>query len=238
MFASLSSGLLARKGAAKPAMRPQGFGQMGSSLEDLGWNDMGGDTRDMQPAPVLPSSDEPDADSLNRRNAAAGLTPAHAHGQAAEFRPRVVPVEEPADVEPEAYAPEITPEPRLVSKVAAVAHEPIAPMAEPEPEPVALEPAPVPAEPAFVAARPAPASPARRADPRPRAERGANGKAAFTLRLDPARHLRLRLACAVSGRSAQGLVTDALDQALRSIPGLDDVAGQMPGEIRPRSRKA
>ena len=40
-FASLSSGLLARKGAAKPAMRPQGFGQMGGSIEDLGWNDMG-----------------------------------------------------------------------------------------------------------------------------------------------------------------------------------------------------
>ena len=39
-FASLSSGLLARKGAAKPAMRPQGFGQ-GMGLEDLGWNDMG-----------------------------------------------------------------------------------------------------------------------------------------------------------------------------------------------------
>ena len=40
-FASLSSGLLARKGAARPAMRPQGFGQGGASLEDLGWNDMG-----------------------------------------------------------------------------------------------------------------------------------------------------------------------------------------------------
>ena len=39
-FASLSSGLLARKGAARPAMRPQGFGQSGASLEDLGWNDM------------------------------------------------------------------------------------------------------------------------------------------------------------------------------------------------------
>ena len=40
-FASLSSGLLARKGGARPAMRPQGFGQIGSGLEDLGWNDMG-----------------------------------------------------------------------------------------------------------------------------------------------------------------------------------------------------
>ena len=40
-FASLSSGLLARKGAARPAMRPQGFGQLGSGLDDVGWNDMG-----------------------------------------------------------------------------------------------------------------------------------------------------------------------------------------------------
>ena len=40
-FASLSSGLLARKGAAKPAMRPQAFGNIGASLDDLGWNDMG-----------------------------------------------------------------------------------------------------------------------------------------------------------------------------------------------------
>src|SRR4051794_39238257 len=40
-YASLSSGLLARKGGAKPAMRPQGFNSFGGSLEDLGWNDMG-----------------------------------------------------------------------------------------------------------------------------------------------------------------------------------------------------
>ena len=49
-YASLSSGLLARKGGAKPAMRPQGFNGGfggnagfggGGSLEDLGWNDMG-----------------------------------------------------------------------------------------------------------------------------------------------------------------------------------------------------
>lgn len=49
--ASLSSGLLARKGQAKPAMRPQGFGGFGSipgAQDDLGWNDMG----DTEPAPV------------------------------------------------------------------------------------------------------------------------------------------------------------------------------------------
>ena len=37
-YASLSSGLLARKGTARPAMRPQGYH---TGLEDLGWNDMG-----------------------------------------------------------------------------------------------------------------------------------------------------------------------------------------------------
>ncbi|MBW0145264.1 hypothetical protein [Sphingomicrobium clamense] len=41
-FASLSSGLLARKGSARPAMRRQGFGQVGpGGLDDLGWNDLG-----------------------------------------------------------------------------------------------------------------------------------------------------------------------------------------------------
>ncbi|MEO7654863.1 MAG: hypothetical protein ABIS23_04165, partial [Sphingomicrobium sp.] len=49
-------------------------------------------------------------------------------------------------------------------------------------------------------------------------------KAAFTLRLDPERHLKLRLACAVRGRSAQQLVTDALDELLGRMPELDDMA--------------
>ena len=48
-LASLSSTLLARKGHAKPAMRPQGFASFGfgggasHAQEDLGWNDMGHD---------------------------------------------------------------------------------------------------------------------------------------------------------------------------------------------------
>ncbi len=46
--ASLSSGLLARKGQARPAMRPQGFHGPSVGLDDLGWNDMGD-----EPAPVL-----------------------------------------------------------------------------------------------------------------------------------------------------------------------------------------
>ncbi|HEX7782735.1 MAG TPA: hypothetical protein VF509_08000 [Sphingobium sp.] len=49
-------------------------------------------------------------------------------------------------------------------------------------------------------------------------------KAAFTLRLDPERHLRLRLACAVGNRSAQQIVTDALDAFLNGRPEIDALA--------------
>src|SRR3546814_12497929 len=52
-FASLSSSLLARKGQARPAMRPQLI-TTSSTLEDLGWNDMGFD-----PAPEVPEPAEP-----------------------------------------------------------------------------------------------------------------------------------------------------------------------------------
>jgi len=53
-------------------------------------------------------------------------------------------------------------------------------------------------------------------------------KAAFTLRLDPERHLRLRLACAVGNRSAQHIVTEALDAFLDSHPDLEKLANQVP----------
>ena len=58
-FASLSSTLLARKGGAKPAMRPQSavLGPVdgvaaAANLEDLGWNDMGEDVAPMPEAPA------------------------------------------------------------------------------------------------------------------------------------------------------------------------------------------
>lgn len=51
--ASLSSGLLARKGQARPAMRPQGFHGPSVGLDDLGWNDMG-DDRAESVAPSAP----------------------------------------------------------------------------------------------------------------------------------------------------------------------------------------
>ncbi len=53
-------------------------------------------------------------------------------------------------------------------------------------------------------------------------------KAAFTLRLDADRHLKLRLACAVSGRSAQQIVTQALDDYLNDLPEIDRLAQQLP----------
>jgi hypothetical protein len=66
------------------------------------------------------------------------------------------------------------------------------------------------------------ATPARTAKTSPATARTA--KAAFTLRLDPERHLRLRLACAVGNRSAQQIVTDALDAFLNSRPEIDALA--------------
>src|SRR3546814_12800878 len=62
-----------------------------------------------------------------------------------------------------------------------------------------------------------------RPKPRAKAPRGqrARDKAAFTLRLDAERHLRLRLASAVTARSAQTLLTELLDDYLASLPELD-----------------
>jgi hypothetical protein len=84
-----------------------------------------------------------------------------------------------------------------------------------------------------VMVEPAPVTPLLSAPtraPRPRAAPGSKAKAAFTLRLDAARHLKLRLACAVTGRSAQQLVTEALDQLLCSIPELDAMADRAPAK--------
>jgi predicted HicB family RNase H-like nuclease len=56
----------------------------------------------------------------------------------------------------------------------------------------------------------------------------ANGRrAAFTLRVDAERHLKLRLACTVKGCSAQQLVTQALDQLLDGLPEIADLAAQV-----------
>ncbi|HEX2624830.1 MAG TPA: hypothetical protein VHM21_06220 [Sphingomicrobium sp.] len=80
--------------------------------------------------------------------------------------------------------------------------------------------------PAALAVVRAPAQAPRRHVSRARAAPGSKAKAAFTLRLDPERHLKLRLACAVDGRSAQQIVTDALDHLLERMPELDAMASK------------
>ena len=52
-------------------------------------------------------------------------------------------------------------------------------------------------------------------------------RAAFTLRVDAERHLKLRLACAVSNRSAQQLVTEALDRLLAESPDVTELSAHL-----------
>ncbi|RYE01463.1 MAG: hypothetical protein EOP61_11170 [Sphingomonadales bacterium] len=163
-MASLSSSLLARKGTAKPAMRPQGFVDLHAHNphDDLGWNDMG---------------DEPVAVTQ--------------------------PIEKPVVL-------------RQIESIEEKIAQAPAPVAAPEPvvAPAPAAPAPKPLAPAAVA-RVARAAAAK------------TSKAAFTLRLDTDRHLRLRLASAVTNRSAQQIVTEALDAFLRSQTEVEALARQI-----------
>ncbi|MWV27264.1 hypothetical protein GRF63_05040 [Erythrobacter sp. GH3-10] len=68
------------------------------------------------------------------------------------------------------------------------------------------------------------------AEPRPRQKAADQGRrAAFTLRLDNERHLKLRLASTMQSCSAQQLVTEALDRFLQDIPELDSIAAHVAG---------
>ena len=175
--ASLSSTLLARKGQAKPAMRPQGFGGFGTfpgsgheAQDDLGWNDMGHHVEEPQPiyAPVPPV--------LVQR--------------------------------------EVLREEFAVPAPAPVAYEP---------EPVSVvPPAPATIKPISVATA------ARIGRETTKKHTKNHAKAAFTLRLDHDRHLRLRLASALHNASAQTLVTEALDQFLQTLPEVEDLVRQIP----------
>ncbi len=221
-FASLSSGLLARKGAAKPAMRPQGFGQMGSGLDDLGWNDMGFEP----PRPTVVSMEAGSAEPGHGPliNPAAALTPASpVHQQQAKIVERLATDDQGDEFDETAeLVAEDTPP---VAEVIAISRpSPVMP-APVTPAPVT----PAPVTPAPVTPAPTPAATPRPARaPRARSAPGSKGKAAFTLRLDPDRHLKLRLACVVGGKSAQQLVTQALDHLLGSMPELDDMASKAP----------
>ncbi len=199
-IASLSAGLLARKGAARPAMRRQmplgGFASLSGNVahqahEDLGWNDMGYDVDPVQ------SDVEP------VRHVDHGLTPMLTH-PAAPDRPLDDFVDAPT-------AAEIAPITVGVSV----------------PDQV---PSPVAEQQAALAASLAGGSPTVAAEtqsqPRPRVARaprvkpGARGSYAFTLRLDPERHLKLRLASVTANLSSQQLLVRLLDQFLADQPAV------------------
>ena len=168
-FASLSAGLLARKGTARPAMRRPYTAGAGATLpvsvqDDLGWNDMG---EDHAPAPTPP------------------LTVVKGDGHIVAEHPRRPAVHQQVQAarEPDTCEQEVT---------------------APSQRNTGLSPAMT--------------------------------KAAFTLRLDPQRHLRLRLASAVNNRSAQQIVTEALDAFLDCQPEVERLAQQVPGDGMGRAR--
>ena len=190
-YASLSSGLLARKGAARPAMRPQGYGAP-QGFDDLGWNDMG----QVQPPHEELVEELPE----HVPSSISALTPAPKLPRSDEA------VEEPEVVaQQRAIAESFPPEVEAEAEAEEIVEEEVAPVAVPLPKPRAH-------------VVPLPRRPINRA----KVEEGR--KAAFTLRLDAQRHLRLRLATAVTGQSAQQIVTSALDALLESIPEVEALA--------------
>jgi hypothetical protein len=207
-LASLTSSLLARKGGAKPAMRRQmlggGMGDLAAmhSHDDLGWNDMGEDD--------IHYSDPMAVVGLTPMPHIAVVTPTQS------FDAPIPPVVE----------QRLALEERIAAPVAIeVQSGPATEVAEPAPQMQAevAEPLQVETREVVSAAVPAVVTTAVVGAVR-------KAKAAFTLRLDPARHLRLRLACAVGNRSAQQVVTQALDEFIDRQPEIEALAKRVPGE--------
>jgi hypothetical protein len=198
-LASLGPALLARKGGAKPAMRPQAPGfapkESAQSLEDLGWNDMG----------------EEDA-AADHSAQVLQLTPAP-HNPVAEAKT------DKGSPKPKVRTMHEELEARLAEAGIDAADAPAIPMKKKE----ALVTS-APAVRAVPTSAPAPRAEA----PAPRIKSDAfSRRAAFTLRLDAKRHLKLRLASTVRNRSAQQLVTEALDRFLNDIPEIEALAAQV-----------
>ena len=207
-IASLSGILLARKGLARPAMRRPTMlssnGNAAMSQEDLGWNDMG---YDVDPDPTTPMDYE---HGFHGANPLAAAVPEVKHQQDrladalfADLEPQVG-----FDDEPQVGFDNFAEEAESVADAPALVTV--------APEPVARP----------ISRRGGTDAPRSRARSKP----GLKEKAAFTLRLDSERHLKLRLACAVRHQSAQQLVTDALDALLESMPEIDDLASHVPAK--------
>lgn len=206
--ASLSSSLLARKGGAKPAMRRQGLTNFpdnssdhdSDAHEDLGWNDMGYDVDpDHEAHPIEHIHHKPLAGAIPN----PGSVVRHQQEEiAAKLGSQKF-------IKPE--APEVEEKPVAAPVPLSISRE-VQPLAESS---AVLEAARTQKR-VTKKSRPATKSRTRKA------------KTAFTLRMDPERHLKLRLATAVKNISAQQLVTKAVDEYLRSIPELDGLAERIP----------
>jgi hypothetical protein len=209
--ASLGATLLARKGGAKPAMRPHvaatGLGgaqaaqKIAADLEDLGWNDMGEeDAVEERSAEVLqltPAPHNPESEArTDRGSPRPGVRSMHE-----ELAARLAEQNESDYVVSKGKA-------KLKSGADA--------------KPAASEPRPSDAK---VTKLPTAAEPATGPEIEATDQAGEDGRrAAFTLRLDTKRHLKLRLASTIRNRSAQQLVTEALDRFLRDIPEIELLA--------------
>lgn len=239
-FASLGPTLLARKGGAKPAMRPQVAPLVvdeaeiaalaDEQLEDLGWNDMGDGENS--------SESEAGADVVVPINAAvaaadtAQVQSPIVHRQQRRLEERVLAdaamtgpeyaaentlgegadeAGEADDFDYEAWTADEAEEEAYADEYDAADYAPLAP---------APAPLVVPAK-----ARRAPRAPAR--SPIRTLTPVAERRAAFTLRLDPERHLKLRLAATMQGVSAQALLTEALDAMLAEFDDLDVIAAHL-----------
>jgi len=231
-FASLGPSLLARKGGAKPAMRPQvaplvaalDDGQQAvpeEQLEDLGWNDMGHDSDDNGGADIVPLRADMVADP-----ATASPGPI-VRRQQRRLEQRVLAdavMTGPEDREPE-YDEESEED---YASAALYANEDYAEDGEGEDEadfgddaiysPLVPQVAAAPAATPVTARKPASVRV-------PAIQSGR--RAAFTLRLDAERHLKLRLAATMQGVSAQALVTEALDRLLAEHDELDVIANHL-----------
>jgi hypothetical protein len=165
--------------------------------EDLGWNDMGHDHEPHESPIVAKPVPAPVQADVVPLKPSAPLAPPVARVAEVAKAPEVVP----------SVVPEVAKVPEIVRQQAEIADR----VAEAAASKVAE---------AKVAEKPTREIVRRSAI--------ADGRrAAFTLRLDADRHLKLRLACTISNRSAQQVVTDALDLFIASLPEVAELAAQV-----------
>lgn len=244
-FASLGPTLLARKGTAKPAMRSQHWNsgaanaaQAAEALEDLGWNDMGEEDQEVEHSatvlsltPARPSrADDPDdedetADSgpliagndIDEVHSVEQIDDSAEDDCAEDDNTSEFVSQDLDDDEDYADYEEEYDEAADAELAKWVAHKPeVRRQQEELAEVLGAE------EEAYEQPK------KKRASRRGRESAlDKGGRAAFTLRLDAERHLKLRLACTIRNRSAQQLVTEALDDFLGRIQEVETLAAQL-----------